>query len=128
MKFCHSTPDLQSLTNPSTNPKIINTLLCQCECFRHASALIPQAAQPAYMKTNSGRVLEMPKTEEGPTTQQELQELTTTYEATVRIGRPFANCHFDTCLRLKQAWRSLWNLPDATFKGPTWLSGCQRVG
>jgi hypothetical protein len=38
------------------------------------------------MKTNSGRVLEMPKTEEGPTSQQELQELTTTYEATVRPG------------------------------------------
>lgn len=44
-----------------------------------------QAAQPAYMKTNSGRVLEMPKTEEGPTTQQEMEQLSATYQATVRL-------------------------------------------
>lgn len=42
-----------------------------------------QAAQPAYMKTNSGRVLEMPKPDDGPTSQQELEELSSTYQATV---------------------------------------------
>lgn len=37
------------------------------------------------MKTNSGRVLEMPKTEEGPTTQQEMEQLSANYQATVRL-------------------------------------------
>lgn len=48
--------------------------------------LLLQAAQPAYMKTNSGRVLEVPKADEGPTTQQELEELSSTYQATVRLS------------------------------------------
>ena len=38
------------------------------------------------MKTNSGRVLELPKPEEGPSTQQELEQLSATYQATVRAA------------------------------------------
>mmetsp|Transcript_19578 Transcript_19578/g.59225 ORF Transcript_19578/g.59225 Transcript_19578/m.59225 type:complete len:727 (+) Transcript_19578:227-2407(+) len=48
-----------------------------------------QAAQPAYMKTNSGRVLEVPKPDEGPTTAQQLAELSATYQSTVREVREF---------------------------------------
>ncbi len=40
------------------------------------------------MKTNSGRVLEMPKTDEGPATQKELSELSETYNGTVRRPTP----------------------------------------
>lgn len=35
------------------------------------------------MKTNSGRVLEVPKPDEGPTTAQQLAELSATYQSTV---------------------------------------------
>ena len=51
-----------------------------------------QAAQPAYMKTNSGRVLEMPKPEEGPTTAEQLAELSGTYQTTVRPAPPAIAC------------------------------------
>jgi hypothetical protein len=89
----------------------------------------PQAAQPAYMKTNSGRVLEMPKTEEGPTTQQELQELTTTYEATVRfcgrvLGTPASDQSTQSPTNI-QAWpcllHSLTATCEATVRPPATL-------
>ncbi len=54
-----------------------------------------QAAQPAYMKTNSGRVLEMPKPEEGPTTAEQLAELSGTYQTTVcpaHVGHCVQSC------------------------------------
>ena len=81
--------------------------------------LSSQAAQPAYMKTNSGRVLEMPKTEEGPTTQQELQELTATYEATVRLPATLLRGHFDTGSQLARGVALLVNLVQGVaFKAP----------
>lgn len=55
-------------------------------CSKCCCAICAQAAQPAYMKTNSGRVLEMPKTEEGPTTQQEMEQLSATYQSSVRVS------------------------------------------
>ena len=71
------------------------------------------------MKTNSGRVLEMPKTEEGPTTQQELQELTATYEATVRPPATLLRGHSDTGSQLREAWPCLCNWPRGL---PSWHS------
>ncbi len=38
------------------------------------------------MKTDSGRVLEVPKTDDGPATQQEAEQLSATYQATVRLS------------------------------------------
>jgi hypothetical protein len=99
-------------TIPGASKLAKGTRLCTAFRVAHATALTracslpPQAAQPAYMKTNSGRVLEMPKTEEGPTTQQELQELTATYEATVRP--PATLLSAQSLLHLRSSWQDAW--------------------
>jgi len=45
-----------------------------------------QAAQPAYMKTGSGRVVELAGTDEAETSVKEVESLSNTYQATVRPG------------------------------------------
>ena len=54
-----------------------------------------QAAQPAYMKTGSGRVVELAGTDEAETSVKEVESLSNTYQATVRARRgPPQPCTF----------------------------------